>query len=159
MKRGMGRAAGALDVRRANVGDIGFEIDDVDLAMSRVSERLLSRMNPGEIKRRRAANYRQLSAQLDPRLQVFPQLPDGACPLFFPIVVPDKHEAAEALRARGVDAIEFWNDSVEPGGHEMGIDARFLRRHVLELPINQDLTPRHIDHVAREVSALKLGTA
>ena len=37
VKRGMGRAAGALDVRRANVGDIGFNLDEVDLAMSRVS--------------------------------------------------------------------------------------------------------------------------
>lgn len=158
MKRGMGRAAGALDVRRANVGDIGFDMDDVDLAMSRVSERLLARMDFGEIKRRRAANYRRLSQRLDPGvIQVFPRLPDGVCPLFFPIVVADKHEAADALRARGVDALEFWNDSVEPGGRDMGPDARFLRRHVLELPIHQDLTPRHIDHVAREVSTLKAG--
>src|SRR6478672_11457427 len=30
LKRGMGMAAGALDVRRANVGDIGFNLDEVD---------------------------------------------------------------------------------------------------------------------------------
>lgn len=160
MKRGMGRAAGALDVRRANVGDIGFNMDDIDLAMSRVSERLLTRMDFGEIKRRRVANYRQLSERLGPDvIQVFPQVPDGACPLFFPIVVPDKAAAADALRARGVDALEFWNESVEPGGHEMGADARFLRRHVLELPIHQDLTARHIDHIARQVAVLNLGMA
>jgi dTDP-4-amino-4,6-dideoxygalactose transaminase len=160
MKRGMGRAAGALEVRRANVGDIGFNLDDVDLKMSRMSERLLTRMDFAEIKRRRADNYRRLSEQLDPDvIQVFPHLPEGVCPLFFPIIVNDKHAAAEALRACGVDALEFWNDSVEPGGHEMGSDARFLRRHVLELPIHQDLTARHIDHVARQVSALNLGMA
>ena len=160
MKRGMGRAAGALEVRRANVGDIGFNLADVDLKMSRMSERLLTRMDFGEIKRRRADNYRQLSEQLDPDvIQVFPNLPEGVCPLFFPIIVKDKHEAAEALRACGVDALEFWNDSVEPGGHEMGSDARFLRHHVLELPIHQDLTARHIEHVARQVSALNLGMA
>jgi hypothetical protein len=155
VKRGMGRAAGALDVRRANVGDIGFNRADVDLAMSRMSERLLARMNFEDIRRRRVENYRRLAARLAPDvIQLFPSLPDGVCPLFFPIIVPDKHVAAEALRGRGVDALEFWNESVEPGGHEMGADARFLRRHVLELPIHHDLTPRHIDHVARQVSRL-----
>ena len=160
MKRGMGCAAGALDVRRANVGDIGFNLDDVDLAMSRMSSRLLAGMDFAEIKRRRVENYRRLAERLGRRvIQVFPELPDGVCPLFFPIVVADKHAAATALRDRGVDALEFWNESVEPGGHEMSEDARFLRRHVLELPIHQDLTGRHIDHVARQVSALDLGMA
>ncbi len=160
VKRSMGRAAGALEVRRANVGDIGFNMDDVDLAMSRMSERLLTRMDFAGIKQRRVENYRQLSERLTPDvIQVFPELPEGVCPLFFPIIVPDKHAAAEALRARGVDALEFWNDSCEPGGHEMSSDARFLRRHVLELPIHQDLTARHIDHVARQVSALDFGVA
>jgi len=160
VKRGMGRAAGALEVRRANVGDIGFNLADVDLAMSRLSRRLIATLDFADIRRRRVENYRRLADRLDPDvIRMFPTVPEGACPLFFPIVVSDKHLAAEALRARGVDAVEFWNDSCEPGGHEMGPDARFLRRHVLELPIHQDLTARHIDHVARQVSALHLGVA
>lgn len=160
VKRGMGRAAGALDVRRANVGDIGFNLEDVDLAMSPLSQRLLTRLDFAEIKRRRVANYNQLAERLGRDvIRVFHDLPEGVCPLFFPIIVNDKAEAADALRARGVDAVEFWNDSCEPGGHEMGPDARFLRRHVLELPIHQDLTARHIDHVANQVAALNLGMA
>jgi dTDP-4-amino-4,6-dideoxygalactose transaminase len=151
-KRGLGRLAGALDVRRANVGDIGFTLAEVDLAMSPIAARLLERFDMDAIRRRRADNYRQLDAQLDPRIaRVFPSLPDGVCPLFFPILVDDKHAAATALLRRGVDALEFWNDSME-GGDEMGPDARFLRAHVLELPIHQDLTPAHISCVARHVS-------
>jgi dTDP-4-amino-4,6-dideoxygalactose transaminase len=151
----MGRAAGALDVHRANVGDIGFNLSEVDLAMSPVSKRLLAGMDLAAIRRRRVENYVQLARSLSPHVvQLFPELPAGVCPLFFPIVVSDKHAAAEALRARGVDALEFWNESVEPGGHDMAAGARYLRRHVLELPIHQDLTPRHIEHVARHVSAL-----
>jgi dTDP-4-amino-4,6-dideoxygalactose transaminase len=160
VKRGMGRAAGALEVRRANVGDIGFNLTDVDLAMSRLSERLLARMDFAGIRRQRVENYRRLAERLGPDvIRVFPTLPDGICPLFFPIVVSDKAAAAGALRVRGIDALEFWNDSVEPGGHEMSADARFLRRHVLELPIHQDLTARHIDYVAAQVSALNFGMA
>jgi dTDP-4-amino-4,6-dideoxygalactose transaminase len=160
VKRGVGRAAGALDVRRANVGDIGFNLDEVDLAMSPLSHRLLTRFDYAAIRQRRVENYRRLAGRLGGAVApVFDALPDGVCPLFFPVLVSDKHEAAERLRRRGVDALEFWNDSSEPGGHEMGPDARFLRRHVLELPIHQDLTDRHIDHIARQVQALSLGRA
>ena len=160
VKRGVGRAAGVLSVRRANVGDIGFNLDEVDLAMSPVSHRLLERFDYGDIRRRRVDNYRRLAERLGgDAVPLFRALPDGVCPLFFPVLVDDKHETADRLRARGVDALEFWNDSSEPGGHEMGPDAQFLRRHVLELPIHQDLTARHIDHIARQMSGLGLGAA
>jgi dTDP-4-amino-4,6-dideoxygalactose transaminase len=160
LKRSMGRAAGALDVRRANVGDIGFNLDEVNLAMSRVSERLLARFDYLEIRRRRVENYRLLAERLrGEAMSLFADVPDRVCPLFFPVVVRDKHQAAEQLRARGVDALEFWNDSCEPGGHEMGPDARFLRQHVLELPIHQDLTLRHIEHIAQQMRCLNLGVA
>jgi dTDP-4-amino-4,6-dideoxygalactose transaminase len=154
VKRGMGRAAGAMEVRRANVGDIGFNLDEVNLAMSGLSARLLERLDFDDIRRRRIDNYRLLDAQMATGIpRVFKTLPDGVSPLFFPIVVRDKAATAAALQQRGVDALEFWNESME-SGDEMGPDAQFLRRHVLELPIHQDLTPRHIAHVAREVSAL-----
>lgn len=159
VKRGMGKTAGALDVERANVGDIGFNLADVDLAMSPVSQRLLNRLDFADIVRRRVENYRALAQMLDPGVApVFATLPDGVCPLFFPVLVPDKHTAAVALQARGVDALEFWNDS-EDGGTEMAANARYFRQHVLELPIHQDLTPRHLAHIARQVSALSLRMA
>jgi perosamine synthetase len=157
--RGWGMTGGALDVERANVGDIGFNLADVDLAMSRVSERILNRLDFREIVRRRRENYRELARMLDPGVApVFSTLPDGVCPLFFPVLVPDKHAAAVALQARGVDALEFWNDS-EDGGKEMAANARYFRQHVLELPIHQDLTPRHLAHIAAQVSALSLRMA
>jgi dTDP-4-amino-4,6-dideoxygalactose transaminase len=159
VKRGLGAAAGALDVERANVGDIGFNLDDVDLAMSPISARLLERFDYGDIRRRRVANYQQLLRELDPAVTpMFPVLPEGVCPLFFPVIVPNKAEAADHLRRRGIDVIEFWNDPVGDGS-EMGPDARFFRAHVLELPIHQDLSPRHISHVARTVSSMDLRMA
>jgi dTDP-4-amino-4,6-dideoxygalactose transaminase len=156
IKRGMGMAAGALDVHRANVGDIGFNLDEVDLAMSPVSTRLMRRLDYSDIRRRRAANYRQLLQEVDSHVcPMFPVLPHRVCPLFFPVIVPNKAEAASALRRRGVEALEFWNDPVGDGS-EMSPQARFFREHVLELPIHQDLSARHISHVARQVN-LTLG--
>jgi dTDP-4-amino-4,6-dideoxygalactose transaminase len=139
---------------------MGFNLADVDLAMSRVSERVIGLLDFAEIRRRRLTNFRQLASALrGSTSQILPDPDDGVCPLFFPIYVPDKHAAALALRQRGVDALEFWNDGVEPGGREMSANARFLRAHVLELPIHQDLTSKHVEYVARQVSNLNLGMA
>jgi len=157
VKRGAGRAASAFKVRRANVGDIGFELAQVDLAMSAVSHRLLERVDLSAIRRQRVANYHALSGQIGDRVsRPIADLEAGVCPLFFPILVPDKHAAAVALARRGVEALEFWNDSSEPEGREMSENARFLRRHVLELPLHQDLTNRHITYMATCVAELDL---
>jgi dTDP-4-amino-4,6-dideoxygalactose transaminase len=159
MKRALGRTAAALDVRRANVGDIGFNLDEVDLAMSATSERLLRRVDFDDVRRRRIENYRLLDQLLGSNVvRLFQNLPDGVCPLFFPIVVMDKADAARRLQQRGVDALEFWNESVE-GGAEMGTAARYLRAHVLELPVHQDLTHEQIAWVAREATQLSQGLA
>ena len=153
-KRALGRVAGTLGIPRANVGDIGFNLHEVDLAMSRLSARLLERFDMQRIRQRRVENYRALDTLLDSNVvRVFPRLPEGTCPLFFPILVDDKHEAARALQRRGIDALEFWNESSE-SGDEMSADARFLRAHVIELPIHQDLTPRQIAYMAKQVSEI-----
>src|SRR5207248_2216648 len=64
VKRGMGRAAGALQIQRANVGDIGFNLTETDLAMSRAALRLMDRLDFGAIRRQRVENFRRLSEQL-----------------------------------------------------------------------------------------------
>ena len=149
LKRAAGRVASAINVDRANVGDIGFDLARVDLAISDISLWLLDRVDLQGIRQRRIANYRILSRQLGGRVsRPLPDPPSGVCPLFLPILVPNKRAAVHGLAKRGVEALEFWNDSVEPGGREMSLNARFLREHVLELPLHQDLTDRHMTYMA-----------
>jgi hypothetical protein len=81
-------------------------------------------------------------------------LQDGICPLFFPLLVADKASAATALRDRGIGALEFWNTS--PAGTDSG-DVAFLRQHVLELPIHQDVTSEQVSYIAEQVLNLGLG--
>ena len=162
MKRAAGRAVGAMDVPRAKIGDIGFNVEDVDLAMSEISSRLLKRLNFEDVRNRRIANYRRLASQLAGRVTpLHDNLPNGVCPLLFPILVEDKQETAEALRGFGVDVLEFWNhgaDDADLVQKEMPSDssAPYLRQHVLGLPIHQDLTDRHIDYVAEQVGRLNV---
>jgi dTDP-4-amino-4,6-dideoxygalactose transaminase len=160
MKRAAGRAAGAMDVPRAKVGDIGFDIDDVDLAMSEISARLLKRIDFEEVRGRRINNYHRLASRIDGLVTpLHHELPDGACPLLFPILVEDKPATADILRSFGIEVLEFWNhgaDTVVCREQDPTSHAEYLRRHVLGLPIHQDLTDRHIDYVAEKVSRLHL---
>jgi dTDP-4-amino-4,6-dideoxygalactose transaminase len=158
-KRAVGKAAGAMEVARSTVGDIGFNLADVDLSMSVASERLLRRFDFDAIRSRRIENYKNLAIALDGTVTPFhAQLGDGICPLFFPIVVNDKPAAARSLRAKGVDPLEFWNHGADDSANASD-SVRFLRSHVLALPVHQDLSPRQIAHVATEVGHLRLRAA
>ncbi len=163
MKRAAGRAAGAMEVPRAKVGDIGFNIDEVNLAMSEISARLLRLLDFEDIRGRRIANYRRLAQQLDGFVTpLHSELPEGVCPLLFPILVEDKPAVARLLRSYGIDVLEFWNhgacraEAESEAGQREGSSARFLRAHVLGLPIHQDLMPRHIDYIAAQTARLNL---
>jgi dTDP-4-amino-4,6-dideoxygalactose transaminase len=155
LKRTMGRVLRASGTERAPVGDMGFDPAQLDLAISPVSQALLRRYDYAAIRSRRRDNFHRLRAALGDRVTLLRHdLPEGVCPLFFPILVPDKGAAARALWARGVDAVEFWNDG-DPAADDFP-DVRFLRRHVLELPLHQDLGAEQIDFVAEQVRALEL---
>jgi dTDP-4-amino-4,6-dideoxygalactose transaminase len=158
-KRAVGRAAGALDLARATVGDLGFNLADVDLRMSLATACLLRRFDFDGIRRRRIENFRALASALGGHVtSVHAILGEGVCPLFFPIVVDDKPSAAQSLREHGVEALEFWNHGANRP--DAGSDAvRFLRSHVLALPVHQDLRPDHIAHIARQVGDLHLRCA
>jgi len=157
LKQAAGKLVSAVGIHRATVGDIGFDLSQVDLAMSGLSHRLLERIDFTSIRDRRTANLRALLSQLgDGISRPLPDPDPGVCPLFLPVLVPDKRAAARALATRGIEALEFWNDSIEPDGREMSPDARFLREHVLELPLHQDLTERHMTYMADCLSRLDL---
>lgn len=156
LKAAAGRTLTSLGVERVPVGDMGFEIDQVDLAMSPVCRRLLARFDYEAIRERRRANFRLLRERLAGRVPLLKrELEDGVCPLFFPILVEDKRAVAEALWRRGIAAVQFWNEG-DPEADEAGAsDARFLRRHVLELPIHQDVTAAQLEYTADQVSSLR----
>jgi dTDP-4-amino-4,6-dideoxygalactose transaminase len=150
-KRVAGKAIGAVDISRANVGDIGFNLDDVDLRMSGTSQRLLQRLDFDDIRRRRVRNYQALDAALNGRVARLRRgLDDGVCPLFYPIAVNDKPAAARELRRHGVQALEFWNHGAGAIAHESR-DVQYLRSRVLALPVHQDLSTRHLRHIADRV--------
>jgi len=154
-KRTAGRALSALGVRREPVGDTGFSVADADLAMSSMCHMLLQKLDYEAIRSRRRANFEQLRRALDGRVTLpRSDLPGGMCPLFLPLLVSDKEAASRELTRRGVGNVQFWNRGDAEADARMTPDVRWLRRHVLEIPIHQGLSASKVDYVAQQVLAL-----
>jgi hypothetical protein len=160
LKRAAGRGLTALGVRRVPVGDQGFDVGQVGLAMSPLSWEVARRCDHQDIRARRRSNYRLVLELLDGRVaSVKPTLEDGVCPLFFPLLVADKAEAVRRLAEQGIDAVPFWNQGDPEASGRAFAEERFLREHVLELPVHQDLTPDQVEYMARQVLGLRLALA
>lgn len=155
MKAAMGRALTAASVERERVGTIGFDVTKVNVGMSRDCHWLLSRFNYNSIRERRRSNYLWMDERLKGKVSTLSvPLGDGACPLFYPILVENKSDVAASLRRRGIGVVEFWNAGDPEAEGSESRAAMFLRKHVLELPIHQNVTPKQLEYVAREVETL-----
>ncbi len=157
LKRMVGKGLNGFQVERVAVGDDGFDLSHARSGMSPLCHSLLRVFDYEGIRQRRRENFRLLRDKLAGEVPLLlDDLKEGVCPLFFPILVADKHAAARALEQRGVSTVEFWN-SGDPEAAENGFaDTQFLRRHVLELPIHQDITPAQIEYMTKQILSLKL---
>lgn len=164
LKRGAGRVLNAVGIKRLPVGDIspgfssvGFDIAKMDIGMSAVCHGLLKGFDYAAIRRRRRENFLLLQERLTGKTSVLEkELKPGVCPLFFPLLVPDKGKAVQALRKRGVGAVPFWNYGYPEADAHACDDTRFLRAHVLELPIHQGITAAQIEYMADQVLDLQV---
>jgi len=121
--------------------------------MSVLCRLLLKRFDYEQTRQRRRDNFlllqRRLAGSVAPLRD---ELEDGTCPLFFPILVPDKRAAVQSLRQRGIGALDWWSREVPATKPEASPNSRFLRDHLLGLPIHQDVTPSQVEYMADEVS-------
>jgi dTDP-4-amino-4,6-dideoxygalactose transaminase len=157
IKRAVGRTLRAVRMPQVPVGDIGWNLANVNIAMSGFCNSLMQGLDYDSIRRRRRENFLLLRERLAGQVAMPREdLPEGVCPLFFPILVQDKHEAAKALWNQGIGAVEFWNGKAAAANGEHRSDAQYLRDHVLELPIHQDVATPHVHYIADQIERLRL---
>jgi dTDP-4-amino-4,6-dideoxygalactose transaminase len=156
LKRRIGQTLSLAGVNRLPLGDIspdfstvGLDVAKMNIAMSEFCQRLLKGFDYEAIRNTRRENFAALRDRLDgavpmPRSDLEP----GMCPLFFPVLVEDKGAAARALQERGINVTEFWNYGHPEAEQHTGAEAHFLRRHLLELPIHQDVKPEQVQYMA-----------
>lgn len=126
-----------------------FALGDVSSPPSRATMALLSRFDFESARARRRHNYSRLLDRLGASVpQPFGSLPPGVSPWVFPIRSGSRDEALDALRAAGLDALNFWS-----APHPLLDADRFpaiaeRRATTLGLPVHQGLRDRDIDRIA-----------
>jgi perosamine synthetase len=151
--RGVGH--GTLEVsglERVPTGTQHFNRDHVELGMSPLTRRIALSQDLAGIVERRRRNYFFLLGRLrEVSAPLFHQLPAGVCPLFYPLIVDDKDAVYQELRARGVEAIDFWRHFHPSCDATKFPEVARLRNTVLEIPCHQDLSPEAMARLALTV--------
>lgn len=110
------RAAGKAVMRPSgaaakwvDVGTQDFNPAHSTVLMSNISRMVVAAQDFDLIVQTRRRNYLHLESLLrDLSPPLFPALPEGVCPLFYPFLSAQKHRLWTSLRAKGVQAVLFW---------------------------------------------------
>jgi hypothetical protein len=152
VRRAYAVARGASGLRPISTGTSTFDRGLVELGMSGLSRFVAERLDVAGIVAARRRNYFLLLGRLRERVPpVFGELPAGACPLFYPLLVDDKAALAARLAARRIETVDFWRDAHPLCPPNEFPETEALRRRVLELPVHQDLSPEDVASVAQAV--------
>ncbi len=122
--------------------DYGFDDEIMGWSMSKFSQKLMSRLDWSKVVAKRQRNYRLLAEALrqKPGCRVLrPELPDYTCPLYFPLWVDRPDELRAVLAKHRIHAHPFWRQEHPAIDWARYPEARDLKRHVLTLPIHQDV--------------------
>lgn len=154
MAHGVVRVSG---VDRIPVGTMHFKREHADLGISSLSQAIAERQQADRIVAIRRRNYLLLHDRLKASAPpLFERLNPGVCPLFYPLWVSDKSAMLEHLAERGIRAVDFWGEHHPACDPAEFPEAMRARRHIVEIPCHQDLSPNTMDWIADQVE-LELG--
>lgn len=126
-----------------------FELGDPESGPARAPTFLARRLGREAVAERRRANYRLLLERLGELVAPpFRELPPGASPLQFPVVVSDKPRFLERLAAQGIEGADAWpipHPALPTGQFS---SAATLRSTLVGLPVHHGLREGDLDRVA-----------
>lgn len=145
-------AVHASQVERIATGTMNFDPDHVNLGISSLSLRIAGARELASIVTLRRRNYQFLLEKLAPvSPPLFEDLPDGVCPLFYPLRMKNKTELLGILQSLGIGAIDFWRDPHPACDPRLFPDATELRSTIIEIPCHQDLDMETMSKMAAMV--------
>jgi hypothetical protein len=150
VRRAYALARGASGLAPVSTGTMTFDPSWKDLGMSPIAEVIARRCDADRIVAARRRNYFLLLGGLRDRVPpVFPEVPAGASPLFYPLLCEDKARVQERLASKGIETVDFWREGHPACPADEFPEVARLRRRVVELPVHQDLRPEDMVYVAR----------
>jgi dTDP-4-amino-4,6-dideoxygalactose transaminase len=142
----------------APYGSADFDLGDPGAPPARAGEKLIPKLVKDDVPERRRLNFRSLAPHLhDMTPAPFKTLPDGASPLVYPVAVDDKPQYLRRLAERGVIGLNLWAVPHARIAENDLPEARWLREHVVGLPLHQELKQHHIEHIAETASEVASG--
>jgi len=128
-----------------------------DMTASAATRYIVKHTNPEEVIQQRRQNYVQLSKALE-NSQIFKplylKLPEGVCPLFFPVLVEHREGISNRLSERGIAVIQWWSGFHRDFSWRDFPEAQYLKEHLLALPIHQQLTFEDINYMLHEIQQI-----
>lgn len=134
---------------------MALDPDRTHWSMSAVARRLLAGAPHRAIRDSRIRNFEAFAGRFHGDAHVsalFPTLPAGTCPLFFPVRVSDAAALYRFLRDHGVNSMRFWTVFHEVVPRERFPFESALKLSVLALPIHQDLDEDDMSYLAALVN-------
>ena len=136
-----------------------FDESIFDWDMSRLSKGLTNHADPNKIIQSRRKNYMKLyeAVQVLPEMQpLYNDLPEGICPLVFPVLVSNPQEWEKALNKRDVYPFRWWKGYHPKLSWEGFPEAVHLKNHLLAFCIDQQMSDKNMDDMANSIKAVSL---
>jgi dTDP-4-amino-4,6-dideoxygalactose transaminase len=133
-----------------------FDKSIENLAISKMTRRILRRTCAENLVQRRRENYSVLYHTVEKSDRFRPlheELPDGVCPLYLPVVVENREAVSIRLNEMGIVAVQWWAGFHREFDWAGFPEAKYLKEHVLAIPVHQQLNRRNVDYLC---SSLKL---
>jgi dTDP-4-amino-4,6-dideoxygalactose transaminase len=131
-----------------------FDDSKASLSISSVSLKQIQSSNLENMYQKRRENYKRLQSFL-PKAYVsqlvFPALPEGVCPLFFPIRFPDRKMVVTFLEGKNIETFIF-GEFLHPNlAADQFPQAQKCSQEILGLPIHQDMQERHMEYLGQAI--------
>jgi dTDP-4-amino-4,6-dideoxygalactose transaminase len=138
-----------------------FELDRDNFRMPALSQWILRRSAAARVVERRRRNFDALlriTAANRRAAPLLPRLINGACPSYFPVVIPDGAAAfARHCQHWGVQAFRTWRHMHPQFPQEQFPEGCWLKQYVATLPVHQDLNPAELDQIERAIVSWEQG--
>ena len=136
-----------------------FDEKTKDWSISRISKGILQQVDPTGIVNGRRENYRRLLEGLRsvPGIRpLYGDLPDGVCPLVFPVIVADPRRWQSSLNALRVFPFGWWRGYHPSLSWEDFPEARELKNHLLAFSVDQHLEQDQIRQMLESIKTVSL---
>lgn len=124
---------------------------------SALAWRMLGSARAERVVARRRENYSRLlevAGELNWAQPIYETLPEGVCPLGFPLVADRRDDWRDQLLRDGINVRTYWEELPAEVDRRRFPNAARLSDSMLVLPVHQELRSRQIDWLARRLRAL-----